>query len=137
LKKAVAFLIWAACLLSACDSATGAATSTLALSGNWSYTATQTSPTVVISGTLHIDQTGATMFTGAANFTETDALGMVRQRVGQLTGQTVSSDAIDFDVFIDATTRRHVARVQADSMSGTWALTAGGTGTGSFKAKKL
>ncbi|HEX6557830.1 MAG TPA: hypothetical protein VF021_00165 [Longimicrobiales bacterium] len=120
----------------ACSSTTDNGNSSLSVKGTWSYSGMQTAPAVSIAGVISIDQQTGSSFSGSAQLRETDAQGTIRDVVGQVNGRVIAADAVDFDIFIQATTRRHVARVAADSMGGTWAVT-GTTTTGSFTARRL
>ena len=131
-------LIALACVqLLACESATDNDANARDVRGVWSYSGVQSSPSLSIRGFLRIDQQNGNEFSGTAEFSETDVQGTVRNRTGQLSGRVLGADAVDFDIFIDEASRRHVARVVADSMNGTWARTGGNPPiTGSFTARK-
>lgn len=122
--------------LAACGSTTDTGTTSVDMRGTWSYTGVQTSPVLNVSGILTIDQQSGKSFTGSAQFSETDVQGTIRIRTGQINGRVIGADAVDFDIFVEATARRHVGRVVADSMKGTWAVT-GSNITGSFNARLI
>lgn len=125
-------------LIAACDSVTDTGASARDVRGVWSYSGSQTSPSLSISGTLQIDQQDGAEFSGTVTFDEADVQGTRRNRTGPLTGRVLGGTAVDFDIFIDEGSRRHVAGMTSDSMSGTWART--GTNppvTGSFSARKM
>jgi hypothetical protein len=42
---------------------------------------------------------------------------------------------VDFDFDVEATTRRHVGEIVADTIKGTWVVAADGT-SGSFRAER-
>lgn len=117
-------LLLALVICGACDSATDSGETALQVRGTWTYTSTQSSPPLTIQGTLHVDQQDGADFTGSVVFSERDLQGTIRDRTGQLIGRVIGSSTVDFDVFIEASSRRHVATViLGDSMSGTWAQT--------------
>ncbi len=123
-------------VLVACDSPTDN-NSAIDVRGAWTYQATQTTPVLDMAGTLTIgEQEGAT-FTGTAQITETDLQGTQRTRFGVLSGRVVGGDVVDMDVYMDAQVRRHVARVAADSISGTWTVTGTNTLNGTFRARRM
>lgn len=132
--------LFAAVLLSAlaaCDSgSTGPATGVV-LTGSWTYTATQTLPQLAMTGTLSITDQSGSEINGALAYEETDAQGIVRNRVGRINGRVRSSTTVDFDAFIDDAALRHVGSFAGDSLSGTWIDNTGGnTRTGRFVAKR-
>lgn len=132
-------LLLALLICTGCDSATDSGETALQVRGTWTYTSTQSSPALTIEGTVRIDQQNGADFTGSVVLSEKDVQGTIRDRTGQLSGRVVGSSTVDFDVFIDASSRRHVANVTAgDSMSGTWAQT-GATppSTNPFVARKV
>ena len=123
----------------ACGSATDDGDA-LPVTGTWDYAATQAVPPLNIHGTLRIDRQDGRFFSGSADLAETDLQGTLRNRTGQLAGSMIGGDAVvEFDLFIDAASRRHVGTLShGDSMSGTWAYS--GTippVTGSFRARKI
>jgi hypothetical protein len=133
-------LLAAACLASfACDSATDSA-GALDITGTWEYDASQASPSLDIDGRLRIDEQEGSFFSGSAELTETDLLGTPRNRTGVLTGSLVGGAAVvQFDMFIGTASRRHVGIISdADSMAGTWAVTAVTPPiTGAFSARRV
>lgn len=126
-----------ALLIAACDSTTDAGAAARDVRGVWAYSGSQMSPSLNITGTLQIDQQDGAEFSGSVTFQEADVQGTIRNRTGPLSGRVLGGDAVDFDIFIDQSSRRHVAGVTNDSMSGSWART--GTNppvTGSFSARR-
>lgn len=112
-------------MLTACGSATDNDIAARSMLGNWSYDGVQTTPTALtVRGTLRIDQQSGNEFSGTATFSETDVQGTRRDRTGQLSGRVLGSNAVDFDIFIEESARRHVGGISMDSMSGDWARTA-------------
>lgn len=124
-------------LLAACDSPSGNDDTSLDVRGVWTYDATQTTPALDIAGAVQItEQTGNT-FTGTAAFTETDVQGTQRERAGAVSGRLIGGDVVDMDVYLDLQVRRHVARITADSMSGTWSLTDAASVSGDFTMRRV
>jgi hypothetical protein len=123
-------------VLAACDSPTDHATA-VDMQGEWTYHATQTTPVLDMAGALIIsDQQGAS-FTGTAQLTETDVQGTQRTRLAVLSGRVVGGDVVDMDLYVDTQVRRHVARLVADSMSGTWSVTGATIASGTFTARRV
>jgi len=108
------------------------------LVGNWLYTATQNAPeTATLAGTLVIDTQCGTTLTGSLDVTEIGAQG-ARRRTGTMSGRTVDSTTVDFDVFLTTSGRRHVGAVARDSIQGTWIEPLDlGSATGSFVAVRV
>src|SRR6266567_3727084 len=109
------------------------------VSGAWSYVAAAASSPTTIVGTLTITQSGQASFTGALDANQSDARGQVAHVVGIVSGRALDSTLIDFDIVLDAATRRHHSgRLAGDSVSGTW-LEAGDAGilsSGTFRGKR-
>ena len=126
-------------VLAACDTPVDCAPPASAnLLGTWSYTATQNAPTPAnLFGTLDITTQCGTTLTGSLDVTEVDAQGS-RRRTGTLSGRTVDSLTIDFDVFLTTVGRRHVGALARDSIQGTWVEPLDlGSASGSFVAAKI
>ena len=107
-------------LIAACDSPTSDAGTHIDMRGSWEYLADQEQPALEIEGVLTITEQSGTFFTGTANVTETDVQGTRRTRAGAISGSFIRADVIDFDIHIEAQSRRHVGRVAVDSTSGIW-----------------
>jgi hypothetical protein len=123
-------------LLCACDSPTDDTAARINVEGDWVYHATQITPALDMAGMFHIsDQDGAD-FSGTVNFTETDVQGTQISRAGALSGRIVGGDVVDIDIYVDLQVRRHVGRVVADSMRGTWSVTGAATLSGAFTAHR-
>ena len=122
--------------LAACKSPVDCAppTSTNVL-GAWGYTATQSAPaTANLNGTLVFNTQCGNTLTGTLDVTESDAQGS-RRRTGTLSGRSVDSVTLDFDVFFTSTGRRHVGTLSGDSLHGTWIEPLDlGSASGSFVA---
>ena len=126
------------CLLlpAACDSPTDGGAPAIALEGRWSYAATQVNPALNIEGQIEISEQNGRTFSGTIAFIETDVHGVQRPVAGVLNGRVVGDDVADIDVYVDLTVRRHVGRIAADSVNGTWSIT-GTPLSGSFTARRL
>jgi hypothetical protein len=109
--------------------------------GNWNYVATQSSPlTAQLNGSLAFSgQTGAEI-SGSIDVIEVAAGGASRRLAGPISGRTVDSTTLDFDLLLGEVTRRHVGVVRGDSLTGTWVETPvdGGapSASGTFRASK-
>lgn len=126
-------------VLAACKTPVDCATPTsTSLLGPWTYTATQNAPTTAnLSGTLVITTQCGSTLTGSLDVTEIDAQGS-RRRTGTLSGRTVDSLTLDFDVFLTMVGRRHVGALARDSIQGTWIEPLDlGSASGSFVAAKI
>jgi hypothetical protein len=127
-------------LLAGCLQPADPVGSSIPVAGQWRYVAQQggTSETT-ISGTMTIEQGQTSGFQGSLDaVVVTTATGESRNVAATLSG-TASSDAVDFDLFLEQQPRRHVARLVGNVLNGTWIrLSADGTTTsGSFTATRL
>ena len=111
---------------------------TASVLGAWSYAATQSAPTTAnLAGTLVITTQCGSTLAGGLDVTEVDALGS-RRRTGTLSGRTVDSLTLDFDVFLTTVGRRHVGALAQDSIQGTWIEPQDlGSASGSFVAVRI
>jgi hypothetical protein len=125
----------------ACLGSTDPGTMGVAVLGTWSYTATQGSPSAAqLSGALAFSgQTGA-QISGTLDVVETGVGGLQRRLAGPVSGRTVDSTTVDFDMLLGTVSRRHVGQVRGDSITGTWVETPvdGGvpSASGSFRASR-
>ena len=106
--------------------------------GAWNYFAAATSSPTTLSGTLTISQSGNASFTGALEATEHTS-GQVQRVMGLVSGRTIDSTRFDFDLVLDAATRRHhVGSIRGDSITGTWLETTstGIAGSGTFRGSR-
>ena len=113
--------------------------STLQLNGTWSYAGVQTSPTREnLSGTLTISRESGTSFQGRLDVVATNTQSGQNTVLGGLVSGAESGDVIDFDADVEATPRRHVGQIVADTISGTWVgSTSGGTmSSGTFRVER-
>ncbi len=132
MKRLLLFL-----LLAACDSPTDGGMAPVNVEGRWTYQAAQITPLLNMSGALDIDEQDGRSFNGTVTFTEVDAQGTQHVRAGLLTGRVLGDDVLDIDIYVDAQVRRHVGRLAADSITGTWSVTGAGAQSGSFTARRL
>ena len=109
--------------------------------GGWNYVATQGSPSAAqLNGALAFSgQTGAEI-SGTLDVVEIGLGGQQRHLAGPVSGRTVDSTTLDFDMLLGAVARRHVGRVRGDSLTGTWVETPleGGlpSASGTFRASR-
>src|SRR5512132_2926820 len=106
----------------ACLKSTAPLPSLLQLNGSWSYTGLQTSPLrETLSGTLTISRESGTSFQGRLDLVGLNSeTGQSRVLGGLVSGSASGTDVIDFDAGLEATPRRHVGQIVADTISGTW-----------------
>jgi hypothetical protein len=120
---------------SSCVAATDGGTAGVPLLGTWEYTGTQLSPELRLQGTLVVSHQSGSRFDGSADVVEQSVGGMSRRLIGVLGGRTLDSVTVDFDMVIDAATRRHFGTVRGDSIVGSWVEGLGEGASGSFRAK--
>ena len=121
----------------ACDSPTDGGIAPVNVEGRWTYQAAQITPLINMSGVLEIDEQAGRSFNGTATFTEVDGQGGQQARAGLVNGRLLGDDVLDFDIYVDGQIRRHVGRLAADSVTGTWSVTGAGAQSGSFNARRL
>ncbi len=92
--------------------------------GSWNYVATQGSPSAAqLNGALAFSgQTGA-QISGTLDVVEIGLGGQQRRLAGPVSGRTVDSTTLDFDMLLGGVSRRHVGQVRGDSLTGTWVET--------------
>jgi len=134
--KVTSFALIALVCIAACDSGTSPNESATDVRGTWSYIADQSTPPLDLQGSLSITQQDGANFSGRIELQEKNAQGTIRNRVGVVSGRVIAADAVDFDAFIDEEPRRHVARIRADSMTGSWAESRQLPLTGKFSARR-
>jgi hypothetical protein len=128
-------------LLSACLKSTEPQPSLIQLNGSWNYTGSQRLPVPeTLSGTLTITRESGTSFQGRL-----DLLGInsqtQQQRLlnGTVSGSEIGTDLIDFDAdLLEATSRRHVGQIVADTITGTWVGSSsdGTMSSGTFRVER-
>jgi len=122
-----------------CLRSTEAQPSNLQLTGDWVYTGVQTGAVREnLTGQLRVLGASGNSFQGQLNIVGVnEATGESRVMVGPLSG-IAEGNVVDFDANIEATTRRHVAQLDDDTITGTWvASSAGGAmSSGTFRAER-
>jgi hypothetical protein len=129
--------------LSACLKSTEPQPSLLQLNGSWKYTGVQTAPVQdqeSLTGTLTISRESGTSFQGQLYLVGTNSQTQ-QQRIlsGSVSGSESGTDVIDFDANLaqETTARRHVGRIVADTITGTWVSSADGTmASGTFRVER-
>lgn len=103
--------------------------------GVWSYAATQVSPALTLSGTLNVSQQSLDVIEGGLSWSEADGVNAPVFRSGSMAGLVIGETDVDFEVAVDAGSRRHLARISAngDTLVGVWVGTTG-SGGGPFTA---
>lgn len=122
-----------------CLSSTAAQPSNLELSGDWVYTGVQTGAgRESLSGQLRILGESGTSFQGRLDIVGTnEANGESRVMGGSVSG-TAEGNVVDFDANVEATARRHVGQIVADTITGTWvgSSAGGAVSSGTFRAER-
>ncbi len=121
--------------LAACQVETVKCGQVPAVTGNWRYTATETTPIrATVSGTLLITSATCDAIVGQMDVVQTDATGATQHLAGPITGQAIDGTSFQFSAYLDATPRQHLATVShGDSLSGSWVNTGGPqSATGTF-----
>jgi hypothetical protein len=126
--------------IGACGAATDVGSPGVPVAGKWSYTGQQVAPAAAsLAGTLSFTQQTGAQIAGSVDFVETDSRGQQRRVAGPFAGRTVDSTTLDFDVVLGAVSRRHVGKVKADSLTGTWVESSADglpTASGTFRSAK-
>jgi hypothetical protein len=130
-----------AALLSACLQSTAPKPSVLQLNGSWTYTGVQTAPVREdLTGTLTISSESGTSFQGRLDLVGVNAqTNQSRVFGGPVSGYAPGSGVIDFDASVETPARRHVGQIVADTITGTWVISApGGTmSSGTFRVERV
>jgi hypothetical protein len=136
---APAFALMGVLFLSACLKSTEPQPSLLQLNGSWNYTGIQTVPVrETLTGTLTISRESGTSFQGQLNLVGVNSQTQ-QQRIltGSVSGSESGTDVIDFDANLEATPRRHVGQIVADTITGTWVSSADGAmASGTFRVER-
>jgi len=130
-RRAILLALGAATI--GCLEPAGPAAAAADLRGTWRFTAAQDAPSLQLTGSLVIASQQGDLITGSISWEERDPSGATRLEGGAVTGRVIEQSDVDFDVLLGGGTRRHVARLLADTMSGSW-LQVGGGGRGEFRA---
>ncbi len=88
--------------------------------GTWDYSGQQTAPALDLTGVLVIESQDGATISGRLSWEERDAGGGLRSEAAPVSGRVIESSDIDFDVLGVGGDRRHVARLTAGAMDGTW-----------------
>ena len=139
-KVAVLLTLSGCALLSACLKSTEPQSSLLQLNGSWNYTGVQTTPGhETLTGTLTISRESGTNFQGRLDLVGVNSqTGQSRVLGGLVSGSESGTDVIDFDADLEATPRRHVGQIVADTVTGTWvgASADGSMSSGTFRVER-
>lgn len=135
------FALASATLLSACLKSTEPQPSLLQLNGSWNYTGVQTAPVQeTLSGTLIISLESGTSFQGQLNLVAVNSQTQQQRLLsGVVSGAESGTDVIDFDAdLLEATPRRHVGQIVADTITGTWVGSSsdGTMSSGTFRVER-
>lgn len=132
------FAFAGAVLLSACLKSTEPQPSLLQLNGSWNYTGVQTVPVPeTLTGTLIISRESGTSFQGQLNLVGVNSQTQQQRLLsGSVSGSESGTDVIDFDADLEATPRRHVGQIVADTITGTWVSADGTMSSGTFRVER-
>jgi hypothetical protein len=128
-----------AALLSACLKSTEPQPSLIQLNGSWNYTGIQTVPVrETLTGTLTISRESGTSFQGRLDLVGVNSQTQQQRLLsGAVSGSESGTDVIDFDADLEATPRRHVGQIVADTITGTWVSSADGNmSSGTFRVER-
>lgn len=125
-------LLWLA-FVAGCSLPTSSSGDVADLRGTWAYTGTQSVPALQLAGTLSITSQDGDLCGGTLTFTESDGLGGMRMDGGPVSGRVIERTDVDFDMLRSTGARRHVARLRADTIEGTWVQLSSGL-SGQFRA---
>jgi hypothetical protein len=135
-RLALAFVL----LLPACLKSTEPQPSLIQLNGSWNYTGIQTVPVPeTLSGTLNITRESGTSFQGRLDLVGVNSQQQQRLLGGSVSGSESGTDLIDFDAdLLEATPRRHVGQIVADTITGTWVGSSpdGNMSSGTFRVER-
>jgi hypothetical protein len=128
-------------LLSACLKSTEPQPSLIQLNGSWHYTGVQTVPVPEsLDGTMTILRESGTSFQGQIQLVGTNSQQQQRLLNGSVSGSESGTDVIDFDADLqqEATPRRHVGQIVADTITGTWVGSSsdGNMSSGTFRVER-
>jgi hypothetical protein len=129
-----------AVLLSACLKSTEPQPSLIQLAGTWNYTGIQTVPVrETLTGTLTITRESGTSFQGRLDLVAVNSQTQLQRLLsGSVSGAESNADVIDFDADVEATLRRHVGQIVADTITGTWVVSSadGNMSSGTFRVER-
>jgi hypothetical protein len=136
------FALACAVFLSACLKSTEPQPSLLQLNGSWNYTGVQFAPVPeTLTGTLIISRESGTSFQGQLNLVGLNSQTQQQRLLnGVVSGAETGTDVIDFDADLlqEATPRRHVGQIVADTITGTWVGSSsdGTMSSGTFRVER-
>ena len=139
--RAVASLSAGAVVLCAgCLSSTEPSPSEIQMIGVWRYVGVQTAPVREnLTGDLRITSESGTSFQGRLDIIGVnEATGQTRVLEGSVSGTSDAGNVVDFDANVEATARRHVGQIVADTITGTWVGSSSGgvMSSGTFRAER-
>jgi len=122
----------------ACGNPTGLCDAANGIVGQWSYQATQESPARgTVSGTLVLVSQNCVDFQGVLDVVETLATGESRRLAGPVSGTVVDAELVHFEASLGSFTREHLARLEGDSLAGSWVASSGTVpGAGQFGGRR-
>jgi hypothetical protein len=92
-----------------------------------------------LSGTLTISRESGMSFQGQLSLQGVNSqTGQTRLLSGVVSGSESGTDVIDFDANLEATPRRHVGQIVADTITGTWVGSSsdGTMSSGTFRVER-
>jgi hypothetical protein len=126
--------------ISGCLKSTEPQPSQLQLSGTWSYVGVQSGPVrETLTGTLTVSGESGTSFQGRLDLVGVNSqTGQSRVLGGLVSGSESGGGVIDFDANVEASPRRHVGQIVADTITGTWVgeATSGTMSSGTFRVER-
>lgn len=120
-------------VVGACSLPTSSSGEAADVRGSWEFTGVQSAPSLSLDGTLTITAQDGDLVSGTLTWEERDGVGGVRLDGGPVSGRVIGAGDIDFDLLRTGGSRRHFARLSADTMEGTW-LQASSGASGTFRA---
>lgn len=120
-------------LLAGCSLPGEPAAGSTVVRGQWAFTGTQAAPQATMTGYLTIRSQSGDLISGTAGWDERDGFGVVRSAGGSVSGRVIGEQDVDFDILLEGVVRRHVGRIRADTIDGSWVQFSDGR-TGSFRA---
>lgn len=111
---------------------------TVPIAGTWSYTGLQSGSPLQLTGALDVVSRSTVSFIGSADLIEGAGGAAQRRLTGPVAGRFTQGAVVEFDLTLGVLLRRHVARLVADTIAGSWFELAGTDAaigaTGSFRA---
>jgi hypothetical protein len=88
-------------------------------------------------GTLRIESPNCIDLHGTLDVVETQFSGETRRIAGPVSGTIIESGVVRFEAQLGSGSREHFARIDSDSLTGTWLEIAGATtGSGPFSGRR-